>query len=405
MAYDVEKIRTQFPALADGRVWLDGAGGTQVPQAVIDAVCETYRAGVSNVGGSHESSRRAADTVSAARAAVADLVGAPDSDCVVFGASMTALTYRFAGVLAAGWRPGDEIVVTQLDHDANVRPWVQAARHAGATVRTAPLDPETGELSAHEVTGLIGPDTKLIAVTAASNLLGTVPDLGPIAERAREVGALTYVDGVQHCPHSHVRLSELGIDFYATSAYKWAGPHVAAVVAADSWSLELLHPDKLIPSPEDVPDRFELGTQSFASLAGVTAAVDHLSGLDPEAVGSRRERLASSRAAVVAHEEKLAALLFGGLAEMTGLVRHGVPRGSCTPTALFSVPGVDPKAVAEQLAERGVNVSAGHCYAWEAVHALGLAETGGVRASLSHYNDESDVRRLLDALGELAGPS
>lgn len=403
MAYDVEKIRAQYPALADGRAWLDGAGGTQVPQAVIDSIAETQRVGVSNVGGPFDSSRRAGSIVAEARAAVADLVGAPDPSGVVFGPSMTALTYRFAGVLAAGWRPGDEIVVTQLDHDANVRPWVQAARQAGATVRMAPFDPRTGELPAENVVDLIGADTKLVAVTAASNLLGTVPDLAPVIARAREVGAVSYVDGVQHCPHFAVEVTELGADFYATSAYKWAGPHLAAVVASDFWSLETLHPDKLTPSPDQAPERFELGTLSFASLAGVVAAVDHLAGLDSEAEGTRPERLAVSRSAMVAHEEELAARLSEGLAALNGVVRYGVSEGIRTPTAFFSVPGVEPKAVAEHLAERGVNVSYGHSYAWEAVHALGLAELGGgVRASLCHYTEESDVERLLDALGELA---
>ncbi|GAA4614265.1 cysteine desulfurase-like protein [Saccharopolyspora hordei] len=402
MAFDVEKVRAQYPALADGRAWLDGAAGTQVPQPVIDAVTDAYRVGVSNVGGPYESSRRASGIVAEARAAVADLVGAPDPACVVFGPSMTALTYRFAAVLADGWRPGDEVVVTQLDHDANVRPWVQHAQRAGAAVRVAELDPTTGELPAERVTDLIGERTKLVAVTAASNLLGTIPDVRTITARAREVGALSYVDGVQHCPHAHVQLTELGADFYATSAYKWAGPHLAAVVAADPWSLENLHPDKLKPSPDTSPDRFELGTNPFASLAGVVAAVEHLAGLDSDADGSRRDRLAVSRRAVLAHEHALATTLFDGIAALDGVVRYGAPQGPCTPTAFFGLPGREPAEVAAQLAERGLNVSHGHSYAWEAVHALGLGPEGGVRASLSHYTSEADVRRLLEVLADLS---
>ncbi|MCI2419833.1 cysteine desulfurase-like protein [Saccharopolyspora sp. K220] len=402
MAFDVEKTREQYPALADGRAWLDGAAGTQVPQSVIDAVSDAYRVGMSNVGGPYESSRRASGIVAEARAAVADLVGAPDPTGVVFGPSMTALTYRFAAVLAGGWRPGDEIVVTQLDHDANVRPWVQHAQRAGAAVRMAELDPETGELPVDHVTDLIGERTKLVAVTAASNVLGTMPELRAITDRARQVGALSYADGVQHCPHAHVRLAELGADFYATSAYKWAGPHLAAVVAADPWSLENLHPDKLTPSPDTVPDRFELGTNPFAALAGVVAAVDHLAGLDPEASGTRAERLAVSRRGVQAHEDELAKTLFEGLAALDGVVRYGAPQGPCTPTAFFGLPGKEPADVAEQLAERGLNVSHGHSYAWEVVHALGIGPKGGVRASLSHYTNRAEVERLLDALGELS---
>ena len=403
MAYDIAKIRGQYPALADGRAWLDGAAGTQVPQPVIDAVSETYRAGVSNLGGHFESSRRASGIVGEARSAVADLVGAPEPSCVVFGPSATALTYRFAAVLADGWRAGDEVVVTQLDHDSNVRPWVQAAQRAGLTVRTAELDPITGELPAENVTAVITERTRLVAVTAASNLLGTIPDVPRIAERAREVGALTFVDGVQHCPHSHVRIDEVGADFYTTSAYKWSGPHLAAVVAADPQRLEQLRPDKLAPAPDSVPERFELGTNPFAPLAGVVAAVEHLAALDDEVSGTRPERLARSAAAREEHEDALAEVLFDGLSGLDGVLRYGLPKGRVTPTVPFRVPGVDPAEVARHLAERGVNVSHGHSYAWEAVHALGIEDGGAVRASLSHYTEESEVRRLLEALGELTG--
>ncbi|MDI2030923.1 cysteine desulfurase-like protein [Saccharopolyspora sp. TS4A08] len=402
MGFDVEKVRAQYPALADGRAWLDGAAGTQVPEAVIEAISDAYRAGLSNVGGPYESSRRSSGIVAEARGAVADLVGAPDPACVTFGPSMTALTYRFAGVLALGWNPGDEIVVTNLDHDANVRPWVQLAQRAGATVRTAEIDPATGELRVDEVVGLIGDRTKLVAVTAASNILGVVPDLKPITDRAREVGALSYVDGVQHCPHAHVRIADLGADFYATSAYKWAGPHLAAVVAADPWGLENLHPDKLKPSPESSPERFELGTNPFAAMAGVVAAVEHLADLDTDATGTRAERLATSREAVAAHEARLANRLFDGLAGLSGVRRHGAPQGPTTPTAFFSVRGKAPAEVSAALSERGLNVSAGHSYAWELVHALGIGPEGGVRASLSHYSTAEEVDRLLTALGEVS---
>lgn len=402
MVYDIAKIRGQYPALADGRAWLDGAAGTQVPQPVIDAVSETYRAGVSNLGGPFESSRRAAGIVAEARSAVADLVSAPDASCVVFGPSMTALTYRFASMFSAQWRAGDEIVVTELDHDANVRPWVQAAQRAGVAVRMASLDPVSGELPATHVTDLINERTRLVAVTAASNLLGTMPDLPVITGRAREVGAVSYVDGVQHCPHASVRLPDLGADFYATSAYKWSGPHLAAVAAADHERLTTLRPEKLVPAPDTAPECFELGTNPFASMAGVVAAVEHLAGLDSEATGSRPERLADSREALKAHEEELATILYDGLGSLDDVVRYGAPEGPCTPTALFRVSGMEPSAVAEHLSERGVNVSHGHSYGWEAVRALGIESVGGgVRASLSHYTDETEVRRLLDALGEL----
>jgi cysteine desulfurase family protein (TIGR01976 family) len=264
VGYDVATVRAQYPALADGRVWLDGAAGTQVPQAVIDAVAQTYRTGVSNQGAPFEASSRGTEIVAQARRAVADLVGATDPRGVVFGPTMTALTYRFAAALGATWRTGDEIVVTQLDHDANVRPWVQAARRAGVTVRTAAVDPRTAELPVEEVRALLGERTRLVAVTAASNLVGTRPDVTAIAAATREVGAVSFVDGVHHTPHAHVDLATLGADLYATSAYKWAGPHLAAVVAPNPGLLEGLHPDRLLPSPDTVPERFELGTNPFA---------------------------------------------------------------------------------------------------------------------------------------------
>ncbi|MGH3936891.1 MAG: aminotransferase class V-fold PLP-dependent enzyme, partial [Pseudonocardiaceae bacterium] len=217
-------VRAQYPALGDGRAWLDGAAGTQVPQAVIDAVAKTYRTGVSNQGAPFDASSRGTEIVTQARRAVADLVGAADPSGVVFGPTMTALTYRFAATLGATWRSGDEIVVSQLDHDANIRPWVQAAQRARVIVRTAKVDPRTTELPVDAIRALLGDRTKLVAFTAASNLVGTCPDVAAITAAARTVGAISFVDGVHHAPHAHVDLATLGADLYATSAYKWAGP-------------------------------------------------------------------------------------------------------------------------------------------------------------------------------------
>lgn len=402
MGYDVAAVRAQYPALGDGRAWLDGAAGTQVPQRVIDAVSDTYRTGVSNQGAPFPASARSTGIVAEARRAVADLVGAPDPRGVVFGPTMTALTYRLSAALSASWQPGEEIVLTQLDHDANVRPWVQAAQRAGVTVRMAPVEADTGMLPVGHVVDLIGPRTRLVALTAASNLIGTRPDVAAVAAAAREVGAVSYVDGVHHCPHTHVDAVALGADLYATSAYKWAGPHLAAVVATDPELLERLQPDKLVPSPQTVPERFELGTNPFASLAGVVAAVEHLADLEPQATGSTRERLATSRAGAMAHEQRLDRLMLEGMATLPGLTRYG-PRERRTPTAYFNLDGYTPGAVAEALADRGINCSSGHAYAWELTGVLGLRDGGGaVRASLSHYSDDDDVQRLLSALGELA---
>ena len=402
VAFDVAVVRAQYPALADGRAWLDGAAGTQVSHAVIDAVAQTYRTGVSNQGAPFEASFRGTEIVAQARSAVADLVGAADPRGVVFGPTMTALTYRFAAVLGATWRAGDEIVVTQLDHDANIRPWVQAAHRAGVTVRTAAVDPQTAELPVDGVRALIGGRTRLVALTAASNLVGTCPDVSTITAIAREAGAVSFVDGVHHTPHAHVDLATLGADLYSTSAYKWAGPHLAAVVALDPGLLEGLHPDRLLPSPGTVPERFELGTNPFASLAGVVATVEHLAKLDDMALGTRRERLAISRRSAGAYESALGARMRVALQAIPGVVVYG-SSSVRTPTAYFRVGGRAPADIAEALSERGINCWHGCAYAWELAGALGLREGGGaVRTSVNFYTTAAEVDRLLDAVADLA---
>jgi cysteine desulfurase family protein (TIGR01976 family) len=399
VAFDVSRVRACYPALADGYAWLDGAAGTQVPTAVIEAIAGAYRSGIGNLGGAFPASRRSGAIVAEARRAVADLVGG-DPAGVVLGPNMTTLTYRFAGTLAGGWRPGEEIVLSRLDHDANVRPWLQAAARSGVTVRWAEVDVPSGELPTDQYDRLIGERTRLVAVTAASNVLGTMPDVPAIAKRAHAAGALMFVDGVHATPHTPVDVSALGADFYATSAYKWSGPHLGAVVA-DPALLETLHPDKLASSPEEVPDRFETGTAPFAYFAGLAAAVDHLAGLDPAATGSRRERVLASMSAVERHEQAGLARLLGGLAEMRHVRLIGAPRRR-TATAYFTVDGYSPQAVAEHLAAGRINVWSGHCYAWEVTAALGIRDSGSaVRAGLVHYNESSEVERLLAAVAAL----
>ena len=399
MTLDVAAVRAAYPALADGYAYLDGAAGTQVPTAVIDAIAGAYRAGLGNMGGAFPASKRSGVLDAECRRAVADLTGGvPDG--VILGPNMTTLTYRLAGTLARTWRPGDEVVVSRLDHDANVRPWVQAAERAGARVRWAEVDPETGELPAAQYRDLVGERTRLVAVTAASNVLGTRPDVPAITKLARAAGALTYVDGVHATPHVPVDVAALGADFYATSAYKWSGPHIGAVVA-DPGLLETLHPDKLTPAPDTVPDRFEQGTPPYADFAGVTAAVEHLAALDPAAAGSRRQRLLTSMAAVAQHEQSLLDVLLGGLAGMQHVTTYG-KAASRTATAYFTVAGRTPAEVAEHLAARRINVWHGHNYAWELTGVLGIRDSGSaVRAGLVHYNDRHEVDRLLEAVAGL----
>jgi len=399
VAFDVAAVRERYPALADGYAYLDGAAGTQTPVGVIDAISAAYRSGIGNVGGAFPASHRSDAIVAEARRAIADLVGG-SPDGVILGANMTTITYRLADALAATWRPGDEIVVSRLDHDANVRPWLQVAARAGVTVRWAEVDLPAGELPVEQYKALVSERTRLVAVTAASNVLGTRPDVASIAALAHEVGALTYVDGVHATPHMPVDVADLGADFYTTSAYKWSGPHIGAVIA-DPELLETLSPMKLASSPNSVPERFETGTAPLADLAGVVAAVDHLAGLDPSATGSRRERVLASMAAAEAHEQDLFAVLLDGLAGLPGVTRYGYPARR-TATAYFRTAGYSPRQVAEHLARHKVNVWDGHNYAWELTGVLGIRDTGGaVRAGLVHYNDRSDVERLLAGLAAL----
>jgi cysteine desulfurase family protein (TIGR01976 family) len=396
---DLERIRSGYPALKDGYSYLDGAAGTQVPESVIEAIAGAYASGLGNIGGAFPASHRSGEIVTACRQAVADLVGG-DPEGVVLGPNMTTLTYRLAATLAAEWNPGDNVVVSRLDHDANIRPWVQAARRAGVEVRWAEIDTD-GSLPVAQYDELVTDRTRLVAVTAASNLIGTRPDLAGITGRAHAAGALTYVDGVHWTPHGPVDVEAFGADFYATSAYKWSGPHIGAVVAAPSL-LSRLHPLKLAPSPEEVPWRFEWGTPPFADFAGVVAAVEHLASLDDEAVGERRERLQQSMAAVEGYEGALFARLLDGLDSLEHVTTYGRATHRA-PTAYFNVADLRPDEVAARLAERRVNVWSDDNYAWELVGVLGLRSRGGaVRAGIVHYNDQSDVDRLLDAVGELA---
>ncbi len=401
MAFDVDAVRSQFPSLALGAAHFDGPGGSQTPASVAAAVAATMTAGLANRGSSTEAERRAEGVVVGARAAMADLLGA-DPRGVVFGRSMTQLTYDIARTLARGWGPGDEVVVTRLDHDADVRPWVQAAQAVGASVRWADPDRDTLELTPAAVEAVLGERTRLVAVTGASNLVGTRPDLPAIAGSVHAVGALLFVDGVHLAPHAPVDLAATGADLFACSPYKFFGPHLG-VLAADPELLATLHPDKLLPSSDAVPERFELGTLPYELLAGTTAAVDTIAGWDPTGTaGSRRDRVLATMAAVAEHEARLFARMTTGLAALPGVTLHGCARRR-TPTALFTVAGLTPGAASAALAARGVNAPAGAFYAVELSRLAGLGDEGGVRAGLSAYSDAADVDRILDGVGALVG--
>jgi cysteine desulfurase family protein (TIGR01976 family) len=397
MTYDVAAVRAQFPALKAGTAHFDGPGGSQVPEPVARAVADLLTSPITNRGRVTAAERQADDTVLEARAAVADLLGA-DPRGVVFGRSATQLTFDLARTLAAGWGPGDEVVVSRLDHDANVRPWVIAAEAAGASVRWIGFDRSTGELTAEDVAAELSDRTRLVAVTGASNLIGTRPPVAAVAERVHGVGALLAVDGVHLTAHAPVDVADLGADFFTCSPYKFLGPHCGVLAGAPSL-LETLSPAKLLPSTNDVPERFELGTLPYELLAGTTAAVEFLADLAPGDARTRRERLLASMAAVETYEDGLRADLEAALAELPGVTLWS-RAANRTPTLLLTFEGRDAADASRFLAERGVNAPAGSFYALEPSRWLGLGDAGGLRVGLAPYSDADDVERLVTGLRE-----
>lgn len=403
MSFDVAALRAQVPALSAGTAHFDGPGGTQTPAPVIDAIAAALAQPLSNRGGNSPGGRNADAIVLAGRRAIADLV-AGDPAAVVFGRSATQLTYDLARALARTWAPGDEVVVTRLDHDANIRPWVQAAGAVGATVRWADFDPATGELTEDDVRAVLGARTRVVALTAASNLIGTRPPVAQIAVAAHEVGALVHVDAVHSAAHVSTDLAGMGADTLVCSPYKFLGPHLG-VLASSVEVLAPMAPDKLAPSSDAVPERFELGTLPYELLAGTGAAVDVLVGLAPEGAGSRRERLVAAFAALEEHEDGLRVRLEEGLEAMPEVTLHS-RAAHRTPTLLLTLAERSTADASAFLAARGVQAPSGSFYALEASRHLGLGDTGGLRVGLAPYTDESDVDRLLEGLSAFlaAGP-
>ena len=378
--------RDRFPGLADGWARLDGPAGTQMVDDAIEAMAAFMRSGDNaNHGGAFRAAQRVDELVDGARAAVGALLGA-DPRGVVFGPSMTALTMRFAATACRTLAAGDEIVCTFLDHDANVAPWTIAAARAGARVRFAEPEQGTLELPASAVEAVLGERTRWVAVTAASNAVGTIPDLPGIVAAAHRVGARVYVDAVHAAPHREIDVAALGCDALACSAYKWFGPHIGILWARPELLADL-QPDKLRPSPDTVPDRWELGTLPFESLAGVRAAAQFVTSLDREAVR--------------AHEGRLLARMVEGLGALDGVTLYGAARDR-TSTVMFTVAGLDSAEVAAELAKAEIAVWDGNYYALELARWLGLEREGAIRAGVVAYNDEGEVDRLLEAVAGLA---
>ncbi len=396
MTFDVARVRSHFPSLESGVAHFDGPGGTQTPLSVGQAICKTMTGPLANQGTLTQAERNAEAAVDNARSAMADLLGS-SPEGIFFGRSMTQITFDIARTLAQNWGPGDEIVASRLDHDANVRPWVRFAEQSGATLRWIEFDPATGHLDISDVESVINERTKLVAITAASNLIGTRPDIPAISKAVHAVGGLLYVDGVHNTPHAVVDFAAMGADFYGCSPYKFFGPHIGVMTASPAL-LETLHPDKLLPSTEKVPERFELGTLPYELLAGITAAVDFIADMVP-GTGSRRERIVASQTAADEHEHALNHRLREGLQAMANVTLYSNARQK-TPTELFSLAGSNSERVYEFLAERKINAPADSFYAIECSRHLGLGDDGAIRAGLAPYNNVDEIDRLLEGLAD-----
>ena len=386
-------------------MYLDGPGGTQVPESVIAAMAGYLRSGNANLGGRHGPSAETWDVLSGARLAAADLFNASAEE-IVFGQNMTSLTFALAHALARTWEAGDEVVVTMLDHEANVSPWRQLAAERGVKVRHFPFDPHDGSLDLARLADGVGPRTRLVALTHASNAVGVIPGVRAITRMVREASdAVVFVDAVHYTPHGVVDVRDLGCDALVASAYKLFGPHTGMLFVRGG--LARVPPYKLDPAPSEGPSRWETGTQSFESLAGLSAAVDYLAS---HGTGSgRRERILTAMQRLRHHEETLARRFVGSAAEMPGITIHTIggadPVSGRTPTFAFGVEGRSAAEVADILGRQGMYVSAGHYYAIGVMHHLGVLESGGlVRVGFTHYNTIEEVDRLLVALGEIAEP-
>ena len=378
--------RDRFPGLSDGWARFDAPAGSQPVDTAIEAMSQFMRSGaVANHGGAFEAAERTDALVDEARKVAGEFLGGEPRG-VVFGPSMTSLTICFSAAIGRTLEPGDEIVCTRLDHDGNVAPWLIAAKRADVTVRFAEPDPETLDLPAGAVEAVLSDKTRWVAVTAASNAVGAVPDLEGIVKVAHQAGARVYIDAVHAAPHRKLDVSALDCDALVCSGYKWFGPH-QSILWARPELLEWLEPDKLRPSPNTVPERWEFGTLPFESLAGLSAAARYVMDLGYDEIR--------------AHEEALFAKLLEGLDAIDGITVHGRPSDR-VPTLMLSIEDRDPLDVAKELAAEQVAVWHGNYYALEISTLLGLEPDGAIRAGIVHYNDEEDVERLLSALDKAA---
>ncbi len=413
LAPHLPAIRSKFPPLertvaGSQAIYLDGPAGTQVPHEVIDAIGEYLRLRNANHGGNFATSRESDAMLAEVHQAAADFVGTSDPATVSFGPNMTTLTFHFSRALARTWHAGDEVIVTRLDHDANIRPWVLAARDVGARVRWVDVRPDDGTLELDQLESYLNERTRLVAVGLASNALGTVNPVGQIVERAHAVGAEVFVDAVHWAPHRLTDVGALGCDYLVCSAYKFFGPHIG-ILWGRRERMEVLPAYKLRPVPDRIPDRWMTGTQNHECLAGVLAAIEYLADLGRRLSGEpqreRRGALEEAYEAIAAHERILCWRLIEGLQSVPGVRIWGItdPRRAAErlPTVAWTHPNCTASELATRLGERGIFTWHGHYYAIELTTALGLEPHGMLRMGITHYNTSEEIDRTVAALGDL----
>ncbi len=395
MSFDVNDLRQRFPAIRDSEaLFFDGPAGTQVPDSVVEAVSRGLVEAASNVGGAFVASHRSEAVVRAARIAGADFLGGKPEE-IVFGPNMTTLTMAFSRAVLAGFEPGDRIVLSGIDHDANVSTWTRAASDFGIEVDWIELADEHVQLDLATLEGVITPRTRLVAIAGASNAFGTVTDLRRVMDIVAGSGIRVFVDAVHLAPHERIDVASLGVDAVVCSGYKFYGPHVGMLWARREW-LDVIEPYKVRPAPAEAPGKFETGTPSFALLAGLTAAIDHLASLGEGS--TRRARLDSAFADIRSHEAALGYRFLSQLPDNVSV--WGMPSmEGRVPTFAVSVDGLDAVEVATRLAARDMCVWAGHYYAVEPMRRLGLLDKGGLtRIGFVNTTTDEEVDRLLDAL-------
>jgi cysteine desulfurase family protein (TIGR01976 family) len=423
--FDLDKIRSEFPALGEtdeqGQpyVYFDGPGGTQVPASVPRAMTEYFRTANANQDGRFETSRRNDQTIRDARQRMAEFLNAPSAEEIVFGQNMTSLTYTLSRSMGRYLQPGDEILVTRLDHDANVSPWV-ALQEKGVVIRWIDFNPQDCCLKLEMIPNLISSRTKLVAVGYASNAVGSINPVREIAAMAHAVGAWLWVDAVHYAPHGPIDVQALDCDFLVVSAYKFFGPHLG-VLFGKYELLERLDAYKVRPADPEPPYKFETGTQNHEGLAGLIAAVDYLADLGQgypvlqnrfdlpslDDFSGRRQALKQTMTLVKAYESSLFAYLMAGMQQIRGVRVYGITdpeqAGQRCPTLAFTASGWTPEDIATYLGNQGIFVWNGNYYAINVTEQLGLEETGGmVRVGLAHYNTKQEVDRFLTAVSNLS---